>query len=57
MALKDGGYKLAETDEEKKMLLAMYRKRALDELGTYRRLARAMQVDGQMEMGGGNGTV
>ena len=57
VALPDGGYKLAETDEEKKMLLAMYRKRALDELGTYRRLARAMQVDGQMEMGGGNGTV
>lgn len=48
VALPDGGYKLAETDEEKKMLLAMYRKRALDELATYSRLAKAMQVDGQM---------
>lgn len=55
VAMKDGGYKLAETEEEKQALLSMYRKRALDELGTYRRLARAMQVDGQMEMGGGNG--
>lgn len=54
VALKDGGYKLAETEEEKQSLLAMYRKRALDELGTYRRLAKAMQVDGQMEMGGGD---
>jgi hypothetical protein len=33
----------------------MYRKRALDELDTYSRLAKAMQVDGQMEMGGGDG--
>lgn len=57
VALPYGGYKLAETDEEKKMLLAMYRKRALDELDTCSRLAKAMQVDGQMEMGSGNGTV
>lgn len=48
VALPDGGYKLAETDDEKKMLLAMYRKRALDELATYSMLAKAMQVDGQM---------
>ena len=53
--MKDGGYKLAETEEEKQALLSMYRKRALDELGTYRRLEKAMQVDGQMEMGDGNG--
>ena len=56
MALPNGGYKLAETDEEKKMLLAMYRKRALDEMDTYRRLAKSMQVDGQMEVAG-DGTV
>lgn len=56
VALPDGGYKLAETDEEKKMLLAMYRKRALDELATYSMLAKAMQVDGQMEVAG-DGTV
>ena len=48
VALPDGGYKLAETDEEKKMLLAMYRKRALDELATNSMLAKAMQVPGQM---------
>ena len=54
VALKDGGYRLAETDEDKKSLLDMYRKRALDELDTCSRLAKAMQVDGQMEMGGGN---
>ena len=57
VAMKDGGYKLAETEEEKQALLSMYRMRAVDERGTYRRLARAMQVDGQMAMGGGNGTV
>ena len=48
VALPDGGYKLAETDEEKKLLLAMYQKRFLDELTTYHLLAKAMQVDGQM---------
>ena len=56
VALKDGGYRLAETDEDKKALLDMYRKRALDELDTYSRLAKAMQVDGQMEVAG-DGTV
>lgn len=56
VALPDGGYKLAETDEEKKALLDMYRKRALDELATYSMLAKAMQVDGQMEVEG-DGTV
>lgn len=48
VALKDGVYKLAETEEEKKALLSMYRKRALDELDTCSRLAKAMQVPGQM---------
>lgn len=56
VALKDGGYRLAETDEDKKALLDMYRKRALDELDTYSRLAKAMQVDGHMEVAG-DGTV
>lgn len=56
VALKDGGYRLAETDEDKKALLDMYRKRALDELATYNMLAKAMQVDGQMEVAG-DGTV
>lgn len=56
VALKDGGYRLAETDEDKKALLDMYRKRALDELATYSMLAKAMQVDGQMEVAG-DGTV
>ena len=31
-------------------MLAMYRKRALDELATYSMLAKAMQVDGQMNV-------
>lgn len=48
VALPDGGYRLAETDDDKKMLLDMYRKRALDELETYSLLAKAMQVDGQV---------
>ena len=48
VALKDGGYRLAETDEAKKALLDMYSKRWLDELDTYRLLAKSMQVDGQM---------
>lgn len=48
VALPDGGYRLAETDEDKKMLLDMYKKRFLDELTTYHLLAKAMQVDGQM---------
>lgn len=48
VALPDGGYRLAETDEDKKMLLDMYQKRFLDELTTYHLLAKAMQVDGQM---------
>ncbi len=48
VALKDGGYKLAETPEEKAQLLNMYRTRALDELTTYSRLLKAMQCDGQI---------
>ena len=47
VAMPEGGYKLAETEAEKKRLLAMYRVRALDELATYSMLAKAMQVDGQ----------
>ena len=50
MALKTGGYKLAETDEEKKMLLDMYLTRAMDELYTYAALKRNMQIDGQTKM-------
>lgn len=56
VAMPDGGYKLAETEAEKQSLLAMYRKRALDELDTYRLLAKSMQVDGKMEVAG-DGTV
>ena len=50
IALKTGGYKLAETDEEKKMLLDMYLTRAMDELYTYAALKRNMQIDGQTKM-------
>lgn len=48
VALREGGYKLAETPEEKAQLLNMYRTRALDELTTYSRLLKAMQCDGQI---------
>lgn len=50
VALKDGGYKLAETPEEKAQLLNMYRKRALDELTTYSKLLKSMQVEGQIHI-------
>lgn len=50
MALPDGGYKLAETTEEKTQLLNMYRKRALDELTTYSKLCKSMQLEGQIHM-------
>ena len=45
-----GGYKLAETEIEKRELLAMYKSRALDELHTYSALCKAMQVEGQIEL-------
>lgn len=46
----DGGYKLAESDEEKRELLAMYKGRALDELHTYSALCKALQIEGQVEI-------
>lgn len=48
MAVRGGGYKIAETDQEKRELLHMYRKRALDELTTYYKLMKTLQVDGQI---------
>ena len=48
VALKDGGYKLAETPEEKARLLNMYGTGALDERTTYCKLLKAMQCDGQI---------
>jgi len=50
VALKEGGYKLAETTEEKRQLLSMYFHRAMDELRTYNALLKKMQLDGQVEM-------
>lgn len=50
VALREGGYKLAETPEEKAQLLDMYLKRAIDELTTYNKLREAMQIDGQIHM-------
>lgn len=50
MALPEGGYKLAETREEKQKLLNMYRGRAMDELGTYSALRKTMQLDGQISV-------
>lgn len=50
MALPTGGYKLAETGEEKLKLLHMYRGRALDELVTYSALSKTLQIDGQISV-------
>ena len=50
MALPNGGYKLAQTQEEKQKLLHMYRGRAMDELSTYSALSKTMQLDGQLSV-------
>lgn len=50
VAVKGGGYKIAETDVEKRQLLHMYRKRAMDELVTYRQLEKTLQLDGQVSV-------
>ncbi len=50
MALPNGGYKLAQTNEEKQKLLHMYRGRAMDELCTYSALSKTMQLDGQISV-------
>ena len=50
MALPNGGYKLAQTQEEKQKLLHMYRGRAMDELCTYSALSKTMQLDGQLSV-------
>lgn len=47
MALPDGGYKLAETAEEKQALLHLFMGRAKNELTTYSALKRTFQIDGQ----------
>lgn len=51
VAMPDGGYKLAETEEEKKRLLAMYRVRALDELDTYTMLDAYLRAEEGAEQG------
>ena len=48
MALPNGGYKMASTDEEKQKLLHMYKGRAMDELVTYSALRKTLQLDGQI---------
>ena len=50
MALPDGGYKIAQTNEEKQKLLRMYRGRAMDELRTYSALKKSLQLDGQISV-------
>lgn len=47
LALPEGGYKLAETAEEKRALLHMFKGRAKDELATYSALAKTFQIEGQ----------
>jgi len=48
--MQGGGYKIAETDDERQELLSLYRSRALDELTTYSRLQKAMQIPGQVSV-------
>lgn len=50
VSIKGGGYKIAETDQEKLHLLRQYRTRAMDELVTYYKLLKSMQVDGQISV-------
>ena len=50
VALPGGGYKLAQTNEEKQKLLHMYRCRAMDELVTYSSLCKTLQLDGQISV-------
>ena len=50
MALPNGGYKLAQTNEEKQKLLHMYRGRAMDALVTYSALCKNLQLDGQLSV-------
>ena len=50
MAVPEGGYKLAATDEEKQMLLRAYKGRAMDELVTYSALRKTLQLDGQISV-------
>lgn len=47
-----GGYKIAESDSEKRELLELYRGRALDELHTYSMLYKAIQIEGQTSLEG-----
>lgn len=47
VAMPEGGYKLAETEAEKKRLLAMYRVRAMDEFETYKMLAAYLRGEGE----------
>lgn len=48
MALPEGGYKLAETPDEKRQLLHMHLGRALDLLKTYRALKESMTDERQI---------
>lgn len=48
--MQGGGYKIAETDDELQELLNLYRKRALDELTTYSRLRKNIQLHGQLSI-------
>lgn len=51
MALPEGGYKIAETDAEKRTLFNMYLSRASDEFATARALQKSLNIPGQIEVG------
>lgn len=48
--LPGGGYKLAETEEEKSTLFRLYKGRALDMLRTVSLLKKSMSIDGQISV-------
>lgn len=50
VACPEGGYKLAETAEERRMLLGQYWARIKDQLYTVRKLEKLMQCDGQISV-------
>lgn len=52
VACPDGGYKLAETAEERRMLLNQYWSRIRDQLYTVHKLEKLMQCDGQLTVEG-----
>lgn len=50
VGLPEGGYKLAETEEERSLLIAQYKSRMKSFAHTVKALEGARQIEGQMEL-------